>query len=1612
PEVDEVYKRKCADTIQALAKHTKHGFTPVEPAQIAKELGAIAKPKNSGQNAALGATEDAILEQKRFLREERIRECTISHEIATRLRKGLVKEPWLRTELDVGLLEAWLRAFALFQDLSTNARMHVARALQVVVVDQGEDIYRIRDRNLPGMFILLQGAVHLVEEALSESGEPNVFTTLYAGDAVGQRSLLQPGAEREFTAQAASRCVLLQLSVSAFQQLKAAEQETHESLRAALEATRIATSSIIGAADKMDERAAEECKRSATSAFILQAPLLQLLPEKLAATVCSKAELHNFSPGEEVKADGILLVLRGSIQVTTKAPMDRRPSTDANANLLKLKGFFKTEDLWWCGLRCQKKFRLKTSTLGLTSIFKRIGANRDSGTDNTKPPKSWKNMISNALATSTQGNTDVAPPGVIVRTEGADAEGFDFFANTFEHEFNDNGDGTEGNGNDDDDDDDDSNDDDDSDDDGRLVSTVSHHGELPKIESSPQRKGNKFASMRISKFDASKPPGSVHGAQKIRPGFVKHVKAQRRRRSSASQQVLDAENFVDRFRKSTVAAVTSRLSSEWRENARGELCLTRLEFGNVLCEGNLLRASQSHSCGRTVFDQADHADDEDAQLVADKVTGCLALVIPSSLLRETLGARKLEPETRRRTKSGTPMGHFFSLARQHRTDADLSAIAHRLRNMASFSQLPPATRKEICRNAKLEMYSAGELIVRQGDVRADKYYLVLCGSASVLKLPFEQPARRIGDYRASFGSCVLLLQPGDAFGEAAMVRKAGRSASVIAREACCLLAIGYGEYARIFQLNMCWEERKLKHHSELTPDLLEALRRPPALRSSEDVGALVEWSANVEFFQHLNTRARRLLCSELRYERLEAGTLIFREEDEATTAFVVLSGAVSVHQRDSQSVQDKNLLVGSRVNEAQSQLGSCVDVVVVGQMLRRANPHEVGRLRSGIAQEWQRSASGVTRGLTELCILDTAVIHRMVEDNQSVILPDLVKEIVQKPLAQRSVGESQALENLLMRIGFLKQLSHEPAVMQRLSQLVRCKACPAADLLFQQGDEGDMLYIILRGSVQIRKAATPEDSDALPGAASAVRALRRQRTQPKLNLRQCITGLKTGTFRLGSVEDFHVLNFHFGDLAAELSMGDSFGEMALLPNATTRTGTAITVEPCLFLTLLRDDFEETLRLHLKSLVFQPNLAKTKLANRSALNLVDHIRGIRAILDTLEIGKALRALGNGPLNAICERLDYTVLTPGQVIAHKGDTARRMYIIVKGSVQEIASSGEEGEGGTTIFKSGETVLEAALALSVAQHATVRSVGRTVVLSLPGFWYRKLWPPELRLQGKLIMLERSTVFESAYPRELASLTTLMQLRKVPRNAEIDCTGLLVVLRDGACEVHSREQTGIVLAELGPGETFGEGYCCGHEKFLKQLSRERLVSKCQSEVYVLAADQVANVLTASTMSYFTKVASVKHGWHLAYLSRQAKVARRSDHTRAQLLLREAILEQGRQRKTLARIGPDATQQAQGASKELAAAADALEGPQPRYRGNPFRGGDWTQVHYISKAESAAAAEAAARKTTEEVRAPVRASVADAAVPMLSCLGQKMAKSTRSTTLQKMKKNNKSKKL
>lgn len=220
------------------------------------------------------------------------------------------------------------------------------------------------------------------------------------------------------------------------------------------------------------------------------------------------------------------------------------------------------------------------------------------------------------------------------------------------------------------------------------------------------------------------------------------------------------------------------------------------------------------------------------------------------------------------------------------SDEDAAKLAV-IRAAPMLQPLPALALEQLARAAVRVALPAGCEVFRQGD-RGDRFYVIAAGLAEV----------------AVDGRRVATLGPGGSFGEIALLHKVPRSSTVTAREDLDLVAIEGEEFL-----------------SALSTDSVSVGRVGRIVRARMDTPPVAERFVELSRDTTLNSgAARELLASQPPMARIEAvalgeladtaqllaagdGALITREGDYGDTYYVIVDGAATVFEGDTETGQ-------------------------------------------------------------------------------------------------------------------------------------------------------------------------------------------------------------------------------------------------------------------------------------------------------------------------------------------------------------------------------------------------------------------------------------------------------------------------------------------------------------------------------------------------------------------------------------------------------------------------------------------------------------------------------------------------------------------------------------
>nr|XP_023659285.1 rap guanine nucleotide exchange factor 6-like [Paramormyrops kingsleyae] len=84
--------------------------------------------------------------------------------------------------------------------------------------------------------------------------------------------------------------------------------------------------------------------------------------------------------------------------------------------------------------------------------------------------------------------------------------------------------------------------------------------------------------------------------------------------------------------------------------------------------------------------------------------------------------------------------------------------------------------------------------------------------------------------------------------------------------------------------------------SQVDGSFRRALKKPPPLRTAEDLSTIYHHLYNMDVLSHLREHQLRSMCNSVRYERHEANHILFCPENFSTCWYILLTGSVFVKE--------------------------------------------------------------------------------------------------------------------------------------------------------------------------------------------------------------------------------------------------------------------------------------------------------------------------------------------------------------------------------------------------------------------------------------------------------------------------------------------------------------------------------------------------------------------------------------------------------------------------------------------------------------------------------------------------------------------------------------------
>gem|GEM_PF-520942 len=333
---------------------------------------------------------------------------------------------------------------------------------------------------------------------------------------------------------------------------------------------------------------------------------------------------------------------------------------------------------------------------------------------------------------------------------------------------------------------------------------------------------------------------------------------------------------------------------------------------------------------------------------------------------------------------------------------------------------------------------------------------------------------------------------------------------------------------------------------------------------------LTERLAQIPFLQDLSIRERALVAQYLSPQRYASGEAIYRSGDHPTGLFFIEQGSIR--------------LLGD-TDDDYTELGSGE---AFGEMAVVS-----GKAHANTAQ----AANEVI--LWQLSPADFSALTKT--------FPSIKTNLIRNLRARLSTSDQASALAILQRMPLFDDVSHE--ILDDVTHLLLLRHVPAGEIIFTYGDQGDAMYIIDSGTVDII-------SDA-PGQTSQVK-------------------------------------HRFSD-------GDYFGESALL-TGKTRAYTAHAISDTNLWSLYRTDFDNLLVKHPQISMALSQTLRERLNSAEDYSVEAHLEKIAM----------LGGLSRTQLDELSARLQPRRYQGGSTIFYEGGSSDEMYFIERGQVELWATT----------------------------------------------------------------------------------------------------------------------------------------------------------------------------------------------------------------------------------------------------------------------------------------------------------------------------------------------------
>ena len=605
----------------------------------------------------------------------------------------------------------------------------------------------------------------------------------------------------------------------------------------------------------------------------------------------------------------------------------------------------------------------------------------------------------------------------------------------------------------------------------------------------------------------------------------------------------------------------------------------------------------------------------------------------------------------------------------------------------------------------------------------------------------------------------------------------------------------------------------------LAPSIpLRALALPPAGRTTAGVASIAQYLRRLHFFRHFLDGPMEAISKIVTLRHVPRGGTFHRRSTQCNELGVVVQGQLSVMP---------------------SPGGN--GVMSVGE---------------GLDIDYQEAAA---RGL----FVPTSTLHAMVDTQMCVIsLTDWAACVKWDPVMQDSIAFQTTLEqpvhlrsksNLtkvvaqLEHIRFMQQLPADKRaqVVERLEY----REIPAATLIYSQGEPIDRLFIILAGSVEIRRR--PENDLRAGGTRGGGGRGRVSRLRSRVKR-------DVGTAAYDDLTDEEVVE-RFGAIEGNFCVGDAFGGKTAAAGGQ-RAETAIAFEAVTVLCLSAEAYDNLIKPLERTLLFQSSStlrdivwlfgADSNDAGHSKRTTAETCGATDLIFKLIRPLEVFRGVPEAALRELAPTMALRQLKRGEAIVSSGARVTMFHVLAQGRLQvtrsqpscadavspaatrttqpSFATSAVAGgataagiieqeslSDGPEYAAEGSSLGEVPFLQSALSLSTIKacSDGGAYILTVTRNVYNDVYRKYSLVAQRVDIVHRCTLFSTLTGGDVEQLFSASEIVSYPARTDITqampgASRCVFLVLQGECRVSSQPDGGgeIQLGLLGPRQTFNE--------------------------------------------------------------------------------------------------------------------------------------------------------------------------------------------------------------